>query len=62
MRRPGLLTLLLLVILLLCAGLIYLDQTGALGGAGTSSSFGPGPTHSGSSGSGTTNDPYGGLK
>lgn len=57
MRRPSVLIGLLLVILLLCAGVVYLDQTGALGSAGTFSSSSPG-----SSGSSTTNDPYGGLK
>ncbi|WP_293910291.1 hypothetical protein [Deinococcus sp.] len=53
MRRPGLLIGVLVVILLLCAGLVALDQGGAFGGSGQ--------TRSSSNGSNTT-DPYGGLK
>ncbi|WP_420596575.1 hypothetical protein [Deinococcus sp.] len=53
MKRPNLLIGLLVVILLACGGLVYLDQTGVLGGAAPASS---------SSGSATTDDPYGGLK
>ena len=53
MKRPNLLLGLLVVILLACGGLVYLDQTGALGGSGSASS---------SSGGSGTDDPYGGLK
>ncbi|WP_161881142.1 hypothetical protein [Deinococcus alpinitundrae] len=60
MKRPRLLIGVLLGILLLCAGLVYLDQTGMLGNLGSSGSSTSGS--SGSSGSGTTDDPYGGLK
>ncbi|WP_181391928.1 hypothetical protein [Deinococcus irradiatisoli] len=47
MRRPGVLIGLLLVILVLCGGLVYLDQTGGFGGGSSAS---------------TSSDPYGGLK
>ena len=53
MKRPGLLIGVLVVILLLCAGLVVLDQGGAFGGSGQ--------TRSPSKGT-TTSDPYGGLK
>ncbi|WP_185974639.1 hypothetical protein [Deinococcus detaillensis] len=56
MKRPGLLIGVLLVVLLLCAGLVYLDQTGALGKLGSGSSS---PSNSSSP---ATNDPYKGLK
>lgn len=52
MKRPGLLIGVLVVILLLCAGAVVLDQGGAFGGFGQTRS---------SSKSNTT-DPYGGLK
>ncbi len=56
MKRPGLLIGVLLVVLLLCAGLVYLDQTGALGKLGVGSSGSSGPANP------TTSDPYKGLK
>ncbi|WP_164473432.1 hypothetical protein [Deinococcus psychrotolerans] len=56
MKRPGVLIGVLLVVLLLCVGLVYLDQTGALGNIVSGSS---GPSNSSSP---TTNDPYKGLK
>jgi len=64
-KRPGLLIGVLLGILLLCAGLVYLDQTGMLGNLGSSGSSSSGSSNSGSSGSSgssSTDDPYGGLK
>ena len=62
MKRPGFLIGVLLGILLLCVGLVYLDQTGRLGNLGSSGSSSSGSSSSGSSGSSTTDDPYGGLK
>lgn len=51
MKRPGLLIGALLVILLLCAGVVVLDQTGMLGAGQSVSSGGSDPSN-----------PYGGLK